>query len=273
MMSYPNFEEAEKKFRRAVELDPSFGEAHRELARISQIDESRQAETLDHFEKAARFLPRNPEIYLEWGTYLESKGNPADAIDKFKRHLEIQPEDPVAYGFWAKTARDPELHIKTLKLYEQLIAAPDSPAPKDQYRGGWSAQLAQMVEDGMIDPAWSRFKTACLTHPELSTATWEYLALRTSPKWGYAAGSAELANVSYFIGLMGEDDPDVGRRKKARDSFAAYLRIKPHAANASDVRARIRALDEKIGHEPGRDRGAVKPDVYRDNILDDMFGK
>lgn len=264
LMSHPDFEKAEEKFRRATELDPSLGVAYLDWARtLEALDygaHKRQPEVLAAYEQAARLLPRDNGLYLKWGFYLSSLGRTDDAIGKYKKHLEIWPDDVLAYSQWALITRDPAVHLKVLDLYERGISAEDPPEDQAASRASWTFHLVQMVEKGMIEPAWSRLQKARAKYPELSTATWETMLHKTNPKWGNRPGSDELANISYFLGLLGEEGPDAEHLKKARAGYAAYLKIKPTAANAPEVKARIEKIDDRL-----RPRSP--------NNLDDMFGE
>jgi len=105
---------AEQEFKRAIELDPSSGEAHHEYSHyLMQMDRPEES----HIE-SNRFLELDPlspapNLHLGW-YYLFAKQYDA-AIEQFQKTLKMDPNYPEAHSWLGQT-------YEQKKMYEQAIA-------------------------------------------------------------------------------------------------------------------------------------------------------
>ena len=76
---------------RALELDDTLAEAHTSLARVLQVYEWNWSEAEKEFKRAIELDPRYPVAHQWYGGYLERTGNIAEAINERKLALELDP--------------------------------------------------------------------------------------------------------------------------------------------------------------------------------------
>lgn len=153
-------------FRRAVELDPDFGQALLYLAftsptaneRLEALERAVQAagkvsegerlwiEAVNaavlsdpstqetNFRRLTELYPEDERAHNLLGNYLFGQQKYEEAIDEFRRAIEINPEFPQPYnqlGYALRYLGDFEGAEKALKRYVELI--PDEPNPYDSY--------------------------------------------------------------------------------------------------------------------------------------------
>ena len=88
-----DFETAEVRFRRAVELQPGNPAAHADLA-VALMYQERWEEAREHLERAKEIEPGMPEVYfLEGLVYRDAIGDTARAEEAWERFLAMVPED------------------------------------------------------------------------------------------------------------------------------------------------------------------------------------
>jgi tetratricopeptide (TPR) repeat protein len=99
------FEEARKRFERAVEIDPNETDAHYQLGRIARA-EGRLPEAIRHFgEVVARDEAHaQHEVWREVGATYLAAGQFADARDALERFLERRQSDPEALYLMGRAA-------------------------------------------------------------------------------------------------------------------------------------------------------------------------
>jgi tetratricopeptide (TPR) repeat protein len=84
---------------RALELDPTAGEAHIALA-VPLIQEYRWREAGDQFRTGLDLAPSNALGHSWHGMYLATLGRAGDALKEQQRALELDPDSPLAsYGY------------------------------------------------------------------------------------------------------------------------------------------------------------------------------
>ncbi|MGI9104867.1 MAG: tetratricopeptide repeat protein [Pyrinomonadaceae bacterium] len=91
------FDEAKKRFNRAVEIDADEVDAHFQLGRISRMQND-PAGAIKHFEQVVARDPQHAqhEIWREIGATYLAAGQHADAHDALERFLERRQSDPEA---------------------------------------------------------------------------------------------------------------------------------------------------------------------------------
>jgi tetratricopeptide (TPR) repeat protein len=85
--------EAERHFRRAIELDPSFGEAHYNLGNLMQR-QGRQLEAIEQYAVALRVNPMVPEVWFNRGQAELLLGRTAAGIQSLEMALQLAPVSP-----------------------------------------------------------------------------------------------------------------------------------------------------------------------------------
>ena len=83
--------EAERGFRRAIELNPNNALAHLELGASVLVVQERFAEGLDEVRRAVRLDPLSPYVNTEFGRALMWAGHYDEAIDQLRKAIELEP--------------------------------------------------------------------------------------------------------------------------------------------------------------------------------------
>jgi len=84
------YEEAEYEFKKALEIYPSFSQAHNNLGMIYFI-KGRYDEAMQEFKEAIRINPRFSQAYYNLGRIYERRGEKRKAMDAWKKALDINP--------------------------------------------------------------------------------------------------------------------------------------------------------------------------------------
>jgi len=77
------FEEAERMYKRSIQLDPAYATPHHNLAEMLLVLD-RPAEALVHCRAAIELAPDFPDTYRMLGAALEAQGRPDEAIQAFR---------------------------------------------------------------------------------------------------------------------------------------------------------------------------------------------
>jgi len=96
---------------KALELDPSLGEAHFSLARVVELYDWNWAEADKQYQLALRFSPNSAVTHLEYGRYLQAIGRDQQAMIHVNQALALDPsrymiKDIAAYVTWASRQYD-----------------------------------------------------------------------------------------------------------------------------------------------------------------------
>ena len=86
-----NSEAAAREFRRALQLDPRYANAHMILGVILRR-QGDHAGALAQFRKAAELAPDDPEAQFNLGKELKADGDKTGAIAAFRRAIELKPD-------------------------------------------------------------------------------------------------------------------------------------------------------------------------------------
>lgn len=91
-----DFQQAEAKFLRAIELNPTNGKAHYALGFVySERDEIDRA--LEAFKKAVKVDPQDTKAHYGLGYVYDEKGMLDEAIAEFKKAIELNPNEARAH--------------------------------------------------------------------------------------------------------------------------------------------------------------------------------
>jgi Flp pilus assembly protein TadD len=87
------YEQAEAEYQRAIELEPSNGDAYRRLGHVYE-----QANQLDRalpaLEKAVEIDPNYFKVYQDLGAYYTLRGDDRDAIRQYEKCVRLAPDEP-----------------------------------------------------------------------------------------------------------------------------------------------------------------------------------
>lgn len=151
-------EEAEKGFRKALELDPGHSDSALQLARFREaagrVEEARA--TLESVPEDLRTAPH----WMMLGRLRAAAGDREKSVDAWRRALLLDPTDQDAYnGLWNETARQTHYAEFDRVMEAVLAVAPDAWLP--HYYLGFSNRL-----DGRPQVAIEQFRKAYEKNPE-----------------------------------------------------------------------------------------------------------
>ena len=119
-------EEAKTAYRKVLEREPEFADAHVNLGRILHESGDVYA-ALVHYRAALAIRPYDATAAFNVGVALEDLGASADAIAAYRRALETDAHNPDAHYNLARLleqAGKPDLAVRHLLLYRQLMKKP-----------------------------------------------------------------------------------------------------------------------------------------------------
>jgi tetratricopeptide (TPR) repeat protein len=119
-------EEARTAYRKVLELEPEFAEAHINLGRILHESGDVYA-ALVHYRAALAIRPYDATAAFNVGVALDDLGASTDAIAAYRRALETDAHNPDAHYNLARLleqAGRPDLAVRHLLLYRQLVKKP-----------------------------------------------------------------------------------------------------------------------------------------------------
>ncbi|MDX1570572.1 MAG: hypothetical protein R3200_08815 [Xanthomonadales bacterium] len=197
--------------RRAIELDPSQGQAHATIAGTHE-ESGRMSEAEIGFAEALKLEPNNPTIHLWYGELLSNAGRSRDADDRFLRALELDPTSQVATIHRAFELLAQDLGEKAIDVATSI---------SDPSLQGWVAYVRALerlqagdhetIEDLVaphrerIPGFWSRELVAALETPDALPAAIERLTDPAYPDPALAAvGMAALGATDRFFVWLDE---------------------------------------------------------------------
>jgi spermidine synthase len=84
------FREAADEFRKALELNPDSGAAHRSFARLLR-DIGDPFQAIGHYREALRIAPGQAELRVDLGQCLALAGRPDEALAEFREAIRLEP--------------------------------------------------------------------------------------------------------------------------------------------------------------------------------------
>jgi DNA-binding transcriptional MerR regulator len=129
--------EAADCYRRAIELDPTFADAHCNLGSLL-FNRGRRDDARRHFEQTVELSPRHVEGHLNLGTLCEEDGMEEQALWHYRQALESDP-------------RFPDIHVSIALIYEKLELMRTARVHWRRYlqlepAGSWSRVARQRLE-------------------------------------------------------------------------------------------------------------------------------
>ena len=118
------FTEAKAAYRRAVEIDPSHGEAHINLGRLLHAD-GRVAEAASHYRQAVVAASDNATAHYNLGVALQDLGRREQAIQAYQTAVRVDPEFADAHYNLAQLYEkngNKAAAIRHLARYKALVA-------------------------------------------------------------------------------------------------------------------------------------------------------
>ena len=138
------WDEAADCYRRAIELDPTFADAHCNLGSLL-FNRGRRDDARRHFARTVELAPRHVEGHLNLGTLCEEDGDEDRALWHYRQALESDP-------------RFPDIHVSIALIYEKLELMRTARVHWRRYlaldpSGSWSGVARQRLEQAKDGPA------------------------------------------------------------------------------------------------------------------------
>jgi tetratricopeptide (TPR) repeat protein len=218
LLQASRYDESVPLFRRATELDPSFGRAFSSWA-VAEYYLGRREETERLFKQAFALTDRmtEREKYRTFGTYYLTVAQAyQEAITNYSKLVELYPADraghgnlAVAYFFTLNFAKAAEAGRRALELYPASLKLRSNHALYAMYSGNFdaaAAEAAQVIEsDKNYFLAYLPLAVAAIVKDPASTtavATYERMAM-AGPR-GASLGAAGVADLALAQGRYGD---------------------------------------------------------------------
>jgi tetratricopeptide (TPR) repeat protein len=195
--------------------------------------------TAEEYDKAViilqDYLKEHPDVawaYGLWGECLRKQNSFEQAIEQYKKAIEIAPEDFIAYGAWGVCLVQQKKYDEAIDKFKKVIEL----VPFD-YRafGAWGNCLR---EQGRYDEAINKFKQALELHPDHSEIYWEIgFCLREQGNYVEAIHhlkkAIEIDPASYVAyGVWGDCLKDMKKYSEADEKYQQAVTINPSYAEA-----------------------------------------
>ncbi len=156
-------DEAESYCRRAIQLAPSYFDAHNNLALVLRL-QGKFDEAVDHYYKALQGKPKNANIHYNLGNTLQSLGKLDAAISHYYEALRINPEHAYAHNNLANALADQGKLDEAVDHYRQSLKIKPSNALAYNNIG----TILEM--QGKFDEAINQFHRALQVKPDFAEA-------------------------------------------------------------------------------------------------------
>ena len=151
--------EAIIEYRNAVQIDPAFGVARKQLG-VAYERNGDAALAFQEFVRAADLLPDDIDIQITAGSYLVAAGRAEDALGRAEVALELQPDHIPAYVLRGNA-------LAGLRSFDEAIEAIEEAIRLDPERGATFAQLGNVeLLRGREAEAEAAFKRAIALSPD-----------------------------------------------------------------------------------------------------------
>ncbi|MBV9301681.1 MAG: tetratricopeptide repeat protein [Acidobacteriaceae bacterium] len=84
-------------------------------------DEGKRDEAIEKYRKAIDLDPKLPLVYNNWGLVLADQGKRDEAIEKYRKAIDLDPKLPLAYNSWANMLADQGKRDEAIEKYRKAI--------------------------------------------------------------------------------------------------------------------------------------------------------
>lgn len=163
-------DEAAAAFRRALQLDPTYPEAHRNFG-VCRLRAGDEAEAEARFREALRLRPDFPEALNNLATLLRRQERYAEAIQAADRQVQLRPQDPTARAELGILLHRTGRAAEAVACYAEAVRLQPDHAVARLNRG-----LA-LLALGELGPGWDeyewRWPALNLARPDLPAPGWD----------------------------------------------------------------------------------------------------
>jgi tetratricopeptide (TPR) repeat protein len=216
------------------------------------------ADAVDHFQKAAQTIDRQPEALTEYGTCLAALKRNQDAVAAFAQALALDPAKHEARYNLALAQWDAQLSEEALATLRPLIEA--TPAEEDAL-----ALAAEILESkGDTTRAIELLRTAILASPKSVAPYLQFATLsydHASPQVGIDilnAGIGQLPDEPRLYLVRGVLLTQLGEFARAAEDFDRASRIDPQLSFLGVAEGLVKSQQHKSTEALAEFRAAVK---------------
>ncbi|WP_169221880.1 serine protease [Brasilonema sp. UFV-L1] len=229
--SVGNYSQAEKIWRRVVQLKPNDGNAYNNLGNALRQQKKLEA-AIDAFQKAIQFNPDYADAYNSLGNALCDQKKLDKAIDAYKKAIEFDSDHAYAYNGLGNALRDQKKLDEAIDAFQKAIQLDHNYA--DAHNGLGIA----LYDQNKLDEAIAEYKTAIQLDPKFAYA-YNGLgnALYDQKKLEAATVAFQKAiqlkpNFAYAYNGLGNALRDQKKLDEAIRNFQKAIQLKPNFAYA-----------------------------------------
>ena len=223
--------EAEKGFRKATELNPTYADAYNNIG-VTLQEQGKLDEAISAYQRALEIQPANADAYNNMGNALKEQGKLDEAIAAYHRALEIKPLYAEAYNNMGVTLQEQGKFDAAIFAYQRALEI--TPAYAEAYNNMGNV----LQQEGKFDEAVSAYQCALEITPahadaynNMGNALQEQGKLDEAIAAYHCALEIKPAYAEAYYN-MGNALQEQGKLDEAISAYQRALEIKPAYADA-----------------------------------------
>ena len=243
---------AERMYRKAIEINPQSAEAHTRLA-VALIQVHKPEEAVEHLKTAVESAPKYADLQYFLGDTLAGLGRTQEAIVHFEQAAELKPNNAEAHFYLANILAGVGKWPKAIAHYEQTLRL--DPKHAEAHNGLGTA----LATTGRLPEAIAHYRQAVALKPDLAKARDNLnLALADAEKAQATIQEREMAvklnpNAADSLAELGSALMKMGRGPEAVAPLERAVQLEPSNVEANGALAFLLATKEEgRGGNPAR---------------------
>lgn len=230
------FDEAEVRFKRALELKPDFAESYFELGLLYMGKPETFEQARASFQRALEYSYPQPEVYKNLASINIKLGRYGEAIDQLNAALKLDPNYAEAYYQLATALRNSgsaDKSAEAMKRFEVLIkAALDKKQHAAKSHDLYEQGMSLLAKDDFAN-AYNLFRSAADMLPQLDTTHYR------------------MAQIDYLHGDLARALQGIRRALDLNPFEPEYYFVLSRCLEHSDVPGAIEAVTKAVSLNPG----------------------
>jgi tetratricopeptide (TPR) repeat protein len=236
-------EEAEKHYKKAIEINPKFEDSHYNYA-ILLNELNRKTEAEEQYKKAIELNPKYAGAYNNYAFLLKELNRKTEAEEQYKKAIEINPKYAEAYNNYANLLIELNRKTEAEEYYKKAIKI------NPKYEGAHYNYANLLIELNRKTEAEEYYKKAIKINPKFAEAHYNYAFLlielnRKTEAEEYYKKAIEInsnyAEAHFNYGLLLEE---LNKKSEAEEHYKKVIEINPNHAAAHNNYANL--LREKL---------------------------
>jgi eukaryotic-like serine/threonine-protein kinase len=235
-----SYEQAEAEYQRAIELEPSNGDAYRRLGQVYERN-NRLDQALAAYQKAIELDPNNFKTYQDLGSYYRQRGDLPQAARLFEKCVALAPDEPDTHYILGTVYMDQNRFSDAERELRSAIALQPTPAALNNLGETLMEENKDLEAIPFLTRASAEIREQYLALMNLGTAyrrSNQIKASRQAYQRSLELAEKELARdprdglvrsrVAYLCASL-------GNRARAESEIAQAMQLSPEDANARDM--------------------------------------